>query len=92
MLTRSLKFRGVAESLFCKGGGDHLAHVVTLCYLAEFPSVDISCESSAKQSELMPNSRICEPLAFPSQDQGSFEELQKVHFAKGHGYLITLLA
>ena len=61
-LRRSRKFRRVGKSSFCKGGATWPMWS-PLCYWAEFPSVHISCESSAKRSESTANSKFWEPLA-----------------------------
>ena len=62
-LTRSGKFRRVAEISFCQGG-TAWAMWFPLCHWAELRCVDISRQASGKQSQSTAHSRIWEPLAF----------------------------
>ena len=65
-LTISEKFRRVAKTSFFKGLTTW-AMWPPVCYWGEFPSVDISWQSSAKSSESTPDSIIWEPLAFAEE-------------------------
>ena len=61
--------------------GEHMAHLVRFWFWVQFSSVDIACQSSAKQSESTSNSRIWEPLALLTRSQ-KFRRVAEISFCK----------
>ena len=53
-------------------------------YRAEFRNVDITCKSSGKQSELTPNSRISQPLAFVDMMRKVWKTCRNLVLQRGH--------